>query len=114
MGLNPGRVKLWGCIGLLSKSGLKNPKPKLKLRIKYYRCSIMTTTVWILYLQLKYSPVSLEYLRTTVLHGTTECAEQFARMKESSRPEINQLDVELMINDDVLVLDVPVNDVPCV
>ena len=55
----------------------------------------------------QYWLVSHEYLRTAVLHSTTECREESAGLEKGCWSEIDELDMEVLIEDDVLILDVP-------
>lgn len=58
-----------------------------------------------------YVRVSHEDFRGAVLDRPTERVKQPALLQVGGRAEVDELDCEVLGNDNVLILDVPVNDV---
>ena len=56
------------------------------------------------------SLVPLQHLGRAVLDSATESGQQLSARHERRRAEVDQLDVERRVDDDVLVLHVPVQD----
>ena len=54
--------------------------------------------------------MSQQHLWRAVLDRSAECGQQLAARDERGRPEVDQFDVERRVDDDVLVLDVPVQN----